>query len=216
MRRTWFVVIGCLAIAGCHEQARVTENATENAIAVDVIPAQAAKAMAQEALDREQHERLKAIQTSLHDDADVIWESVTKSPVKIAHGPPELCSAGRTDGPHWKPSIVVRTNPTALNAFVDKQSPMPVGSIVLKEKHEEDDAADPPNEFGAMIKREAGYDPDFGDWEYVYGTVSPLSLKRGKLTNCIVCHSAYAKTTDYLFRSYLPDEKAPEEVASGR
>jgi hypothetical protein len=120
-------------------------------------------------------------------------------------------------GPHYKPAIVVRTNPEALDAFMAKQSPMPVGTIVLKEKHTTVSATDAPNEFGAMIKREPGYDPENGDWEYVFGTISPkVTVERGKLANCIACHSAYAKENDYLFRSYVPEKVAAVSEDSAR
>ena len=57
----------------------------------------------------------------------------------------------------------------------------------------------------AMIKREPGYDPENGDWEYAYEKRWPeaeRSVVRGKLGSCIECHKG-ARITDYLFRSYL-------------
>ena len=55
----------------------------------------------------------------------------------------------------------------------------------------------------AMIKRESGYDPAHGDWEYRYDRRWPEADKGvvwGKLASCIDCH---ARGTDYLFRPYL-------------
>jgi hypothetical protein len=81
---------------------------------------------------------------------------------------------------------------------------MPVGAIVVKEKHHDPVVTGPPVEFGAMIKREPGYDPAHGDWEYLFVAMKPeKTVARGKLESCIDCHSN-AKDKDYLFRTYLP------------
>ena len=55
------------------------------------------------------------------------------------------------------------------------------------------------------MKREAGYDPDYGDWEYFVKNVyrGEPEFTRGKLDTCIRCHED-AQGKDYLFRSYLP------------
>ncbi len=147
------------------------------------------------------------------------WPTVTEKPILVNSWTSGQCLLPTVErhGPHLKPAIVVRTNPEAFAAFCAKQSPMPVGTVVLKEKHENEDASDRANEFGAMIKRAPGYDPEHGDWEYVYGSISPkLTFERGKLASCIACHDAYAKKYDYLFRSYLPDAKEVASNNSGR
>jgi hypothetical protein len=147
------------------------------------------------------------------------WPVVTEKAIRVSYINSTQCLRPTlgSHGPHFKPAIVVRTNPEALDAFLAKQSPMPVGTVVLKEKHTTVSATDAPNEFGAMIKREAGYDPENGDWEYVFGTISPkVTVERGKLANCIACHSAYAKENDYLFRSYVPEKVAAVSEDSGR
>jgi hypothetical protein len=149
-----------------------------------------------------------AIREALATD-ETEWPIVTVKPIRVSYMTSTQCLRmfSPANNPHFKPSIVVRTNPEALDAFLAKQSPMPVGTIVLKEKHTTVSATDAANEFGAMIKREPGYDPENGDWEYVFGTISPkVAVERGKLANCIACHSAYAKERDYLFRSYVPEK----------
>jgi hypothetical protein len=108
-------------------------------------------------------------------------------------------------GPHYQPAVIIRTNPEAITNFKAGRSPMPAGTVVVKEKHQTEFAWDPPDEYGAMVKREAGYDPDHGDWEYLYVVRSPeKKVSRGRMQSCIDCHSI-AKDTDYLFRTYLPD-----------
>ncbi|NBC83449.1 MAG: hypothetical protein GVY19_08710 [Bacteroidetes bacterium] len=64
----------------------------------------------------------------------------------------------------------------------------------------------------AMVKREAGYDAENADWEYITmpndadndftaqpnGDIDAASVGRGKLSNCIECHTK-AGGGDYLF-----------------
>jgi hypothetical protein len=73
---------------------------------------------------------------------------------------------------------------------------------VVKEKYADELASGPLHEYAAMLKREAGYDPDNGDWEYAYVTLAPdRKVVRGRLRECAGCHAA-ARDRDYLFRSY--------------
>ena len=54
-----------------------------------------------------------------------------------------------------------------------------------------------------MIKREPGYDPGHGDWEYADVRLEPeKKVARGKIASCIACHDG-KKNDDYLFRDYL-------------
>ena len=101
-------------------------------------------------------------------------------------------------GPHGERTILVRTNPEAIDSVQERHAPLPVGTVVVKEKHASETADGPPNEYGAMVQREPGYDPEHGDWEYVYVTRKPvLMITRGKLASCIDCH-AKARDKDYL------------------
>jgi hypothetical protein len=63
--------------------------------------------------------------------------------------------------------------------------------------------AEKPFAVAAMVKREAGYDTEHGDWEYVYTTLGEKSeTQRGKLDACIACHRIKARQ-DYLYGTYL-------------
>lgn len=147
------------------------------------------------------------------------WPTATRSPVDVSPHVAQMCEPSRSreaiwstvggekrHGPHFKHSIVVRTNPDAMEEFKAGTAPMPVGTVVVKEKHSDPfaDAKEPLREYGAMIKREPGYDPQHGDWEYLYVVRQPeKKVTRGRLESCIDCHS-HAKDKDYLFRTYLP------------
>ena len=144
------------------------------------------------------------------------WPAATEKPVRVEPIVASFCRAPsqtelqardaelKRHGPHYKPAIVVRTNPEAIGAFKLGDAPMPVGTTIVKEKHFFMLAKGPPAEYGAMIKREPGYDPAHGNWEYIYVVSQPeKAVTRGKLESCIDCHS-HAKDKDYLFRTYLP------------
>lgn len=142
------------------------------------------------------------------------WPTATAKPYRIDAGlyffcaPPtperqkRLEAEQKRHGPHHRPSIVVRTNPAAIGAFRAGR-PMPAGAVVVKEKHWGEEATGPPVEYAAMVKRDAGYDPDHGDWEYVHVVAQPeRQVTRGRLESCINCH-ATMRDKDYLFRTYL-------------
>jgi hypothetical protein len=147
------------------------------------------------------------------------WPTATEKPIRVKSGLWLMCRAPTPEeervleaateedqkkhGPHNQFSIVVRTNHAAFVHFHARER-LPVGAIVVKEKHQDFSATSPPVEYAAMIKREAGYDPEHRDWEYVFVVTQPeRKVTRGKLESCIHCHSN-AKDTDYLFRTYLP------------
>jgi hypothetical protein len=149
------------------------------------------------------------------------WPTATDHPVQVGPqfsadcrgpSPAELwLSEGGTTrhGPHFEHSIVVRVNPGAMEEFKAVDKPLPLGTTVVKEKHAGMFAKGPPAEYGAMIKREPGYDPPHGDWEYLYVVQKPeKKVIRGKLQNCIECHS-HVKDRDYVFRTYLPGKAKP-------
>lgn len=81
----------------------------------------------------------------------------------------------------------------------EKSYPYPSGSIILKESFKADngkkgDLAD----ITIMVKREDGYDPENGNWEYFMANSQLKVSKQGKIGMCIGCHSAVS-STDYTF-----------------
>lgn len=105
---------------------------------------------------------------------------------------------------------VYANEPAALPIF-DPWGKFPEGSIVLKEKLSKDDKK--PTLFTGMVKREKGYFPELGDWEFF--TVDAAAAKiaeRGKLQRCATCHDDYAKG-DYVTRvAYI----GPAQLSGGR
>ena len=144
-----------------------------------------------------------------------IWPTMTKTPYPVPPAFYAMCAAPTPErvkahedsekkalGPHGDASIVIRVNPPGAKAF-QAEKPVPVGTIIVKEKRPFFSEETPPAAIGVMIKREAGYDPTNGDWEYVYQQNQPeKSLIRGKLDSCIACHKQM-QNQGYLFRTYL-------------
>ena len=115
--------------------------------------------------------------------------------------------ARSSHGPHFSPEIRVRVNDRAYANFANSATaPLPEKSVVVKEKFATaDDNA--PVALGVMIKREAGYDPEGGNWEYAYLNGPNFSqVIRGRLDNCRSCHASQAKA-DFLFRTHLNREQ---------
>ena len=118
---------------------------------------------------------------------------------------------GRQDpSPHLNKYISVFVNPEGREAMMTKERPkFPVGSMIVKEKLGSADSTKP-ELLTAMIKREAGYNPEGGDWEYlVLDGQAMIIMERGKLTRCSSCHEPY-KRTDYVTRTYLPQTVSRE------
>ena len=108
--------------------------------------------------------------------------------------------------PHKRKYITVYVNDSGRNAMMEQLSPkFPEGSVIVKEKLSEP-SSQTPELLTVMIKREKGFNPESGDWEYAVfdGTGTKLE-SRGKLDNCQSCHLSHPKS-DYVFRSYLPYE----------
>ena len=81
-----------------------------------------------------------------------------------------------------------------------------VGSCIVKER-----LATPsskvPEVITVMQKREAGYNPSHGDWEYrVMDGAGKVVQADGKLQFCEGCHSKW-KDNDYVSRAYLNTQK---------
>jgi hypothetical protein len=146
------------------------------------------------------------------------WPSVTEKPRLVPMDVYERCEPTSQEeieryrklypkghGPHDGGMIIVRVSPESMELFRQHKA-VPVGTVVVKEKHRiSREELKKPEAIGFMIKREAGYDPKYGDWEYgylKYQEDGKKELTRGRLTSCIDCHS-YASDRDHLYRTYL-------------
>lgn len=108
------------------------------------------------------------------------------------------------DNPHLEKFVTVFVNDAGRRAMLEELRPrFPAGSLVVKEKLTARDSSEP-ELLTAMYKREAGYDPEGGDWEYMVLDGRGREVRaRGRLESCRACHQAVADT-DFVSRNYLP------------
>ena len=138
------------------------------------------------------------------------WSKVNTEPQLMPDRTAVLCAAPSLSGgpknPHLNKYVTVYVNDIGRNAMLAQLKPnFPEGSVIVKEKLP-DKASQAPELLTVMIKRERGFNPTSGDWEYmvVDGTGTTVAA-RGKLENCQSCHIGQPGT-DYVFRTYLPSE----------
>jgi hypothetical protein len=136
------------------------------------------------------------------------WTRVNPDPMRVSPQAAILCAiALPAAGPHGPDKfITVYVNDIGRHAMMEEKTPLfPQGSIIVKEKLTTSQSTTP-ELLTVMIKRERGYNPESGDWEYmvVDGTGQTVQA-RGKLENCQTCH-LMDKDTDYVSRKYLPFE----------
>jgi hypothetical protein len=107
---------------------------------------------------------------------------------------------------HLNKFITVYVNDAGRRAMLEDLRPrFPVGSLIVKEKLPARDSTEP-ELLTAMYKREPGYDPEGGDWEYMVLDGRGEEVRaRGKLESCRACHQDYPHT-DFVARNYLPAE----------
>jgi hypothetical protein len=138
------------------------------------------------------------------------WSKVNTEPQLMPDRTAALCAAASLpvapNNPHLNKYVTVHVNDIGRKAMLEQLNPnFPEGSVIVKEKLP-DKSSQAPELLTVMIKREKGFNPTSGDWEYmvVDGTGTKV-LAKGKLENCQACHAARPET-DYVFRTYLPNE----------
>ena len=135
------------------------------------------------------------------------WTLVNPTPQLMA--PPSIVSCSIMPGryepsPHLNKYVSVFVNQVGREEMMTKQSPkFPIGSMIVKEKLGSADSTTA-EMLTAMIKREPGYNPPGGDWEYlVLDGAATKIIEQGKLTRCSGCHRPF-QGSDYITRTYLP------------
>jgi hypothetical protein len=122
-------------------------------------------------------------------------------------GKPDACPTPQPPtpvvvNPHGGKYYHVYVSKEGLPILKEGKGTYPVGAIVLKEKFS-DETAKTTELFTAMVKREKGFNPEAGDWEYfvISGDTKKIE-QRGKIESCINCHESY-QSTDYVTRDYM-------------
>lgn len=83
---------------------------------------------------------------------------------------------------------------TAATVFQEPAAVFPVGTVILKQKFPTLDAEEA-DFYTGMLKREKGFNPDCGDWEFFTMNAGRRAVTaRGKIESCMDCHRRYAGT----------------------
>ena len=140
-----------------------------------------------------------------------LWTQVNPEPYYISTALDALCAAPmranyeaeRKTNPHAATYITVYVNSVGRKAMFAKElKRFPRGSIIVKEKIGTYSEGRKPLLYTLMTKREPGYNPAVGDWEFsvVSGNGTQLEAT-GKLGNCQACHLARSDS-DFVFAPY--------------
>lgn len=167
------------------------------------------------------------------------WTRVNeRSRQRMAPAVAVLCGSGMPESPEeesrrrgahtqaWTETFV---NASAKAAMFSEKTPIvfPTGSVIIKVKYAKEKGGEALLRT-IMIKREKGYNPACGDWEFVTtDAAGVVTGKRGKLQSCMECHEReQTKPDDFTFRrDYLPQallmkiekqERAPEAPSNNR
>ena len=138
----------------------------------------------------------------IHHDKEMV--RVTTSPYRVSWAGTPLCNRPNVipHSPHGEHWINVFVSPSGTNAMTTGKGTYPVGTLILKQKFS--DASGTNTEFyTGMRKREQGYNPDLGDWEFFTLDRGGYTVTaRGKIESCMDCHAKF-KATDFVSRRYL-------------
>ena len=108
------------------------------------------------------------------------------------------------DSEHEDVAIHVYVSPDGEASLRNGAIDYPIGTIILKQKLRgvRHDATEL---FTGMLKRESGYNPECGDWEFFTLTGDARRvIARGRIESCMDCHTAYADS-GFVARDYLTD-----------
>jgi hypothetical protein len=144
-----------------------------------------------------------------------LWTRVNAEPYRISVAVDTLCGLPTTKdyeperkkNPHAASFITVYVNDTGREAMFAKEiQPFPIGSVIVKEKIGTRSEGSKPLLYTVMRKREQGYNPSLGDWEFAVVSANGTEVQaRGKLENCQSCHKQ-KPDSDFIFRPYLKSE----------
>ncbi len=141
-----------------------------------------------------------------------LWTQVNKDPYYISASVDALCRAPtsadyeseRKTNPHAGTSITVYVNNLGRAAMFSKKfQRFPEGSVIVKQKIGTYSEGRKPLLYTLMRKRERGYNPGVGDWEFSVVAANGTQVEAiGKLGNCQGCHTSQPDS-DFVFRPYV-------------
>lgn len=131
---------------------------------------------------------------------------VTDEPHPMADSTAQLCKAAFNRNIHEGNGTTaychVYVTESGKEQMASGKGAYPVGTVIVKSKLK-DKTSDDAILFTVMRKMAAGFDAEYGDWEYaVLDGPSKRLLASGKIDSCIACHKEYSES-DYVTRAYI-------------
>ena len=133
---------------------------------------------------------------------------VTGRPTRLKPSVQTLClpPVAKFDHGNLVPQVAavahIYASPDAIEVMIKRDSTsFPVGSVILKQKL---DATNTQTVvlYTGMLKREKGYSPDCGDWEFfTLSGDARIVTSRGRLESCMACHKEYSRS-DFVTKEY--------------
>jgi dienelactone hydrolase len=138
------------------------------------------------------------------------FEKITPEPVSVdpklarfcrGANERELKEAAKRNGPHAHSAVTIFMNELATKAYRGR-STYPEGAVIVKEKFKyrylkSGGMVWPNDGVGGMLKRENGYAPEQGDWQFIYFE-DMFRIETGKMASCVDCHKN-AEAKDFVF-----------------
>ena len=143
------------------------------------------------------------------------WHRVNPEPITMTDVVAKMCrlltkkeaEEFRSVDPHIavqeQKSFTVYVNEVGKDRLLGKAAgTFPVGTCIVKVKHDGQDATTS-ELLTVMIKREAGFAPQIGDWDFLVLDGFAKSVQgRGAMKNCVSCHTA-VNDNDFVYASYV-------------
>ncbi len=98
----------------------------------------------------------------------------------------------RRSADHDLEYIRVLVPPEVKAAYLSREAPFPVGTLIVKEQYADSLCTDLAG-FTAMRRAEAGYAPMGGDWFWQRLEADRRVLEQGRIARCTTCHRACAE-----------------------
>ena len=141
------------------------------------------------------------------------WAKANPKPVLLSTSLDVLCRGVMPEeheyyekqNPHFDRYLTVFVNDIGKDAMM-KGGTFPVGSVIVKQKQSGshwDKPTAKPIMSTVMVKREKGYNPKCGDWEFAaLDDKATKTNGEGKMESCMKCHQDQAKK-DFVYRTYV-------------
>jgi hypothetical protein len=131
---------------------------------------------------------------------------ITAKPVAMQPNVMVLCAPGRMPDhstllTNREAVYRVYVTPAGAPAMKTDDATFPLGTVILKQKLATP-AATVPELYTGMLKREKGFNPACGDWEFftLSGDAKTVT-SRGRMESCMNCHTSYPDS-DFVTKHY--------------